>query len=208
MRRFQMENRVKTILKVNSSGQRESSVSRQLVAKVADKLLRENPGAGLVERDVSEGLPPVNEAWIGANFTPRDQRSDEQKAVLGTSDSLVEELRAADVIVVGLPIYNFGIPASLKLWVDQVVRAGETFSYDEAGPVGLLEGKRAIVTVASGGVETGSPVDFASTYMKQVLGFIGITDITVVSANGLAMDADTAIATAHQAIDELQPVAA
>ncbi len=203
-----MENRVKTILKVNSSGQRDGSVSRRLVAKVADKLRRENPGAELVERDVSAGLPPVDEAWIGANFTPKDQRNEEQKAVLGSSDALVEELRAADVIVVGLPIYNFGIPASLKLWVDQIVRAGETFSYGEAGPVGLLEGKRAVVTVASGGVETGSPADFASTYMKQVLGFIGITDVTIVSANGLAMDADTAIASANQAIDELQLAAA
>lgn len=203
-----MKTRVKTILKVNSSGQRGSSVSRQLVAKVADKLVQENPGAELVERDVSGGLPPVDEAWIGANFTPKDQRSDEQKAVLGSSDTLVEELRAADVIVIGLPIYNFGIPASLKLWVDQIVRAGETFSYGEKGPVGLLEGKRAVVTVASGGVETGSPADFASTYMKQVLGFIGITDITIVSANGLAMDADAAIATANQAIDDLQLAAA
>lgn len=203
-----MENSVKTILKVNSSGQRDSSVSRQLVAKVADKLLRENPGADLIERDVSGGLPPVNEAWIGANFTPKDQRSEEQRTVLGSSDALVEELRNADVIVVGVPIYNFGIPAALKLWVDQIVRAGETFRYSEQGPVGLLEGKRAVVTVASGGVETGSAADYASTYMKHVLGFIGITDVTIVSANGLAMDADTAIASAHQAIEELQLAAA
>ncbi len=203
-----MDNPVKSILKVNSSGQHDRSVSRQLVAKVADKLVRENPGAELVERDVSGGLPPVNEAWIGANFTPKDQRNGDQKAVLANSDALVEELRAADVIVVGLPIYNFGIPASLKLWVDQIARAGETFKYGESGPVGLLEGKRAVLVVASGGVETGSPVDFASTYMKHVLGFIGITDVTTVSATGLARNADAAMASANQAIDDLQLAAA
>lgn len=198
-----MGNRVNTILKINSSGQHASSVSRKLVDKVAGMLLQENPQAKLVDRDVSEGVPLVNEDWIKANFTPKEHRNDEQRAALEFSDKLVDELRDADVIVVGLPIYNFGVPASLKLWVDQIVRAGETFRYGEAGPVGLLEGKRAIVTVASGGVETGSPADFASTYVKQVFGFIGITDVTIVSANGVAVDTDAAIASANLEIEML-----
>jgi FMN-dependent NADH-azoreductase len=112
-------------------------------------------------------------------------------------------LRAADTIVIGLPIYNFGIPASLKAWVDLIARAGETFAYSETGPKGLLENKRVIVTVASGGVPVGSPMDHATTYLTQVLGFIGITDVTYVSAGGLAMDPEAALKSAEAEIDAL-----
>jgi hypothetical protein len=108
----------------------------------------------------------------------------------------VAELKAADTLVIGLPIYNFGVPAALKAWVDQVARAGVTFKYSEYGPKGLLEGKRAIVAVASGGTEAGSDIDFATGYIRHVLGFIGITDVEFVTADRLMLDADGTMAKA------------
>ncbi|MFT4716509.1 MAG: FMN-dependent NADH-azoreductase [Paracoccaceae bacterium] len=191
------------LLTINSSGRKDGSVSRQLVARVSDRFKASNPSLNVVNRDVSEGLPVVGESWIGANFTPKGDRSADQETLLSQSDELVAELRAADTIVIGLPIYNFGIPASLKAWVDLIARAGETFAYSETGPKGLLENKRVIVTVASGGVPVGSPMDHATTYLTQVLGFIGITDVTYVSAGGLAMDPEAALKSAEAEIDAL-----
>ncbi len=152
-----MAQTVKKILKINSSGRSDGSVSRKLVQRAVNRLTSGHPDAAIIERDVSSGLPVVDETWIGANFTPGEARTSEQERKLEFSNELIEELRTADVIVIGVPIYNFGVPASLKQWVDLIARAGETFSYSESGPKGLLEGKRAIVAVTSGGVETGSP---------------------------------------------------
>ena len=191
------------ILKIDSSGRQHGSVSRQLTQRLTDRLTEQNPDATVVGRDLSNGLPVVSEDWIGANFTPQDQRNDHQKDILQQSDELVAELRAADVLVIGLPIYNFGIPAALKTWIDLICRAGETFSYSENGPQGLLTGKRAMVVVASGGVAVGSPMDFATNYLTQVLGFVGITDVSYVSATGLAMDPEAPLQDAEAEIDAL-----
>ncbi len=191
------------ILKIDSSGRHDGSASRQLTQRLADRLAAENSNAQIVSRDVSFGLPVVTEDWIGANFTPQDLRNDAQKNVLHQSDELVSELHAADVLVIGLPIYNFGVPAALKTWIDLICRAGETFSYSDAGPEGLLTGKRAIVVVASGGVPVGSPADFATGYLTQVLGFVGITDVIYVSATGLAMDPEAPLRSAEAEIDML-----
>lgn len=191
------------ILKIDSSGRKTGSASRQMTNRLTENLSAEAPSASVTTRDVSAGLPTVTENWIGANFTPADLRSEEQTSLLGTSDELVAELRAADVIVIGAPIYNFGIPAALKAWIDLICRAGETFQYGENGPVGLLTGKRAIVTIASGGVPLGSPVDHASTYLTTVLGFVGITDVTFVGATGLASDAETPLKAAEAEIDAI-----
>lgn len=190
------------ILKIDSSGQYEGSISRKLTAQLAERLLAA-PDAKLVERDVAKGLPVVSETWIGSNFTPKENRSPEQADVLGLSDSLVEELRNADTLIIGMPIYNFSMPGALKNWVDLICRAGETFHYTETGPEGLLTGKRAYVVVASGGVPLGSPVDFASTYLTHVLSFIGITDIKFISATGLMADAEAVIKAAESEIDQL-----
>jgi len=199
-----MSNKKLNILKIDSSSRQETSVSRQLSQRVAARLLAENPNAEVVSRNVTSGLSPVSEDWITANFTPADDRSDDQKNILSLSDELVPELKQADIILIGLPIYNFGIPASLKAWVDLIARVGATFSYTEQGPQGLLSGKRVIVSVASGGVPVGSPVDFATTFLTHILGFIGITDVTYISATGLAMDAESTISNAEQQIDVLQ----
>ena len=192
------------ILKIDSSGRSEGSISRQLTAHLADKLMAGHPGTSLTIRDTAAGLPAINEEWIGANFTPAGERSLAQKAQLTFSDELVSELRTADVVLIGLPIYNFGIPAALKAWIDLICRAGETFRYSEAGPEGLLSGKRAIVAVASGGVAIGSPLDHATGHLTQVLNFIGITDITFVPATGLAMDPETPVRNAIAQIDALE----
>ena len=189
-----------SILRIDASARREGSVSRDLTDRI---VARFGPDAQVTIRDLARGLPLIDEAWVGANFTPADQRSAEQRATLALSDELVAELKAADTIVIGLPIYNFGVPAALKAWVDQVARAGVTFKYSEYGPQGLLEGKRAIVAVASGGTEAGSEIDFATGYIRHVLAFIGITEVDFVTADRLMLDAEGTLKSANAQVDAL-----
>ncbi|SLN35885.1 FMN-dependent NADH-azoreductase [Pseudoruegeria aquimaris] len=188
------------ILRIETSARKQGSVSRKLTQSIIDRF----PGATVTTRDLSGGLPVISEAWVAANFTPEADRSDAQRAELALSDSLIAEVKAADVLVIGLPIYNFSAPAAFKEWVDQIARAGVTFAYTENGPRGLLEGKRAIVAVASGGVPLGSDFDHASPYVRQVLGFIGITDVEFVAATGLNMDETGALDAANAAIAALK----
>ena len=164
----------KTLL-VESSARHETSRTRSAAAALAAQL-----GGEVTTRDLDSALPQIKENWVFANFTGKDDRSDAQKDDLALSDSLVQELQDADDIVIGVPIYNFNIPAALKLWIDQVARVGETFSYTENGPVGLLEGKKVHVVMASGGVPLGSDMDYATPYLKFVLAFMGLTDVTFV----------------------------
>ena len=191
-----------SILLVTASARSEASVSRKLADATVEHLRSDGAGPFVV-RNVSEGLPFVDEAWVNANFTPADQRTEAHKATLAKSDSLVAELQAADTIVIGTPIYNFGIPATLKAWVDMIARVGITFRYTETGPVGLLEGKRAIVLVASGGTKVGSEIDFATPYLRQALKFVGITDVTFIAADALGQDAEVKLAVAQAQIDTL-----
>lgn len=188
-----------TVLHIDSSARAENSVTRSLSAKITARLSPDH----VIRRDLATPLPLLDEAWVGANFTPADQRSDDQKALLAQSDALIAELKQADTIVIGTPIYNFSVPSTLKAWIDLVARAGVTFSYSEAGPKGLLEGKRAIIAVASGGTQAGSDIDFATTYLRHVLGFIGITDVELVAADQLSMDAEGSMARAKSAIEGL-----
>lgn len=190
-----------TILRIDSSARRDGSVSRQLTDRVVAHLA--NPATRIITRDLSSGLPLLTAEWIGANFTPEADRTEAQRDELALSDSLIAELNAADTIVIGLPVYNFGLPAALKAWVDLVARAGVTFRYTEAGPEGLLTGKRVIVALASGGTAMGSQIDFATPYLRHLLGFLGITDVTFVGADKLALDAEGALAAAHDAVDAL-----
>ena len=188
----------KSILRIDASARRTGSVSRRLT----DRIIARPGNANVVTRDLATPLALVDERWVGANFTPADDRTDEQKNALATSDMLVDEVRAADTIVIGLPIYNFAVPAAFKAWIDQIVRAGETFRYTETGPLGLLTGKRAIVALASGGVALGSDWDYASGYVRHVLGFIGITDVTFIDASGSGQNQDV-LPAAHQAVEAL-----
>ena len=187
-----------TILQIDTSARVQGSTSRQLSTRIAAKL-----GGKITRRDLNAGVPQIDETWIAANFTPADQRTEAQTAALALSDSLIAEIMEADVLVIGVPVYNFGVPAALKAWIDQIARTGVTFKYAETGPKGLLSGKRAILAVASGGTSVGSEIDFATGYMRHILGFIGITDVEIIAADALMADADAALAKANAAIDSL-----
>ena len=185
-----------TLLRIDTSARRTGSVSRDLTDAIAARL---NPETTLV-RDLAEALPQIDETWVGANFTPVDQRNDAQREKLALSDTLIEELRAADTIIIGVPVYNFGVPTALKAWIDLIARAGETFRYTETGPQGLLEDKKVYIAMASGGVPVGSPMDYATTYLKQVLNFVGLTDIEIIAADGMATDAENKLKAANEAV--------
>ncbi|NOD99383.1 FMN-dependent NADH-azoreductase [Ruegeria sp. HKCCD6228] len=189
----------KTILHIDSSARRVNSTTRDL----SDRVVKQLGADRIIRRDLATPLPLLTEDWIAANFTPAEQRDDLQRDRLALSDELVTELQEADTIVIGLPIYNFSVPAAVKAWVDLVARAGLTFSYTENGPKGLLEGKRAILAIASGGVPVGSEADFATNYARHVLGFIGIHDVDVIAADQMAVNPDAALENAHKAVAEL-----
>ncbi len=184
------------ILQINSSGRYEGSITRQVSDLVVKTLKENNTSPESINRDVATGLPFVNEAWINSNFTAADERTEEQKEVLGFSNELVAELESADHIVIASPIYNFSIPATLKAWIDLIARAGLTFRYTENGPVGLLKNKKATIVMASGGVPIGSEMDMASGYLKFALGFVGISDVNIIDATtiNIAGEAETQIA--------------
>ncbi len=193
----------KQILRIDASARKSGSITRELNDSIVERFLADGDTTVSVRDLADEALPQLTENWIGANFTKAEERSHEQKEALALSDSLIEEINSADVLLIGLPIYNFGVPAALKAWVDLVARAGVTFKYSESGPVGLLEGKRAIVTVASGGTAMGSEIDFATGYIRHVLGFIGIKDVVFVAADQMAIDAETTLSAAHNAVHTL-----
>lgn len=172
-----------TILHIDASARDTGSITRDL----SKQLVGTFPTANILRRDLGDApLPQIDETWVGATFTPPDQRSEDQKTALQLSDTLVDELENADTIVIGTPIYNFFVPASLKLWIDQVARVGRTFEYTAEGPKGLLKGKKVIVAIASGGTSIGSDADHATPYLKHVLRFLGITDVKIVTQDSLA----------------------
>ena len=193
-----------SILRIDSSANTTSSVTRDL----ADQIIARLGDSDITIRDLAETtLPQITQAWADARLVPAADRTAEEKDLLALSDALIAELRAADTIVIGVPIYNFGVPAALKAWVDLIARPGETFSYSAEGPKGLLSGKRAILAVASGGTPVGSGMDFATGYMRHVLGFVGITEVDVVAADAMAIDAEATLARATDQIAAL-PLAA
>ncbi|MFL6426661.1 MAG: FMN-dependent NADH-azoreductase [Acidobacteriaceae bacterium] len=169
----------------------ETSVSRELAREFVTTWKSSHPDGIVVYRDLAALTPaPISQAWVHAAFTPADSRTSDQKALLAPSDELIGELETADEIVIGVPMHNFSVPAALKLWIDQIVRAGRTFAYGANGPQGLLTGKKATLLVASGGVySSGSPAEamnFVDPYMKAVLGFIGIANIRSLSVGGVS----------------------
>jgi FMN-dependent NADH-azoreductase len=191
------------VLSINSSGRQVASVTRELSDDLIAALEDRHQSITLARRDVGGGLPFVDAAWIEANFTPDEDRTERHSATLALSDELVEELKVADVIVLGVPVYNFSISAALKSWIDMISRARLTFRYTENGPVGLLEGKTAYVVVATGGVTVGSPMDFATPYLRHALGFLGITDVKVIAADRVNSNLDESMDRARAEIAEL-----
>ena len=188
-----------TVLHIDSSIRSEGSVSRALSQRIIDRF----EGATIIRRDLEDGVPLIDGAWIGANFTPAADRTQAQKDALAASDAMVAELQAADVIVIGTPIYNFSVTAAMKAWIDLIARAGVTFKYSDTGPQGLLTGKRAIIAIASGGTPVDSEIDFAGRYIRHIMGFIGITDVEFVKADSLGNGGDEKIAVANAQVDTI-----
>lgn len=190
------------VLQINASARRAGSITRDLTAEIVARV----EGAEVLNRDLGQTpVDQITEDWVGASFTPPTERTSAQIDMLSLSDTLVDELVAADTIVVGLPMYNFTVPASLKAWIDQVARPGRTFNYTDEGPVGLLNGKRVIIAMATGGVPHGSDMDFATHYLKMFFGFLGITDVSVIAADGANADEDAARSKAIAALDAILP---
>lgn len=191
------------ILHVSAGARYDGSISRALADDLIAALVENDRDTRVTQRDLAGGLPFIDEIWVRANFTPADERDAEHAEALAMSDELVAEVRDADILVIGAPLYNFSIPAVLKAWIDMIARAGLTFRYTENGPEGLLRGKKAYVIVPSGGVPLGSPMDFATAYLRHVLGFVGITDVEFVGAAGADRDDGRALDEARTAIAEL-----
>jgi len=190
------------ILRIDSSAKTETSESRRLTDRIIDGLKTNGKSLDVTVRDLNENLPQVDTAWIEANNTPSDDHTDEHKKTLALSNTLVGEIEAADTLIIGVALYNFSITASLKLWIDLVCRARKTFAYVDGSPKGLMIGKKAIICFASGGTSFGSDIDFASGYLRHILGFIGITDLTFISADKHFMD-DQSLINANAAVDTL-----
>lgn len=198
-----------TILKIDSSLNSRSGQSSQLGREFADALRARQPGTRLIERDLAAApVPHLDAARFQAFLTEPAKRTPEQQAVAAFSDALIDELRRADVILLGLPMYNFGVPSQLKAYFDHIARAGVTFKYTEQGSVGLLTGKKAYVFATRGGKYAGTPGDTQTAYVRQFLGFLGITDVEFVYAEGLALGADArdaSLARARSAVQNLAP---
>lgn len=182
------------ILFVTSSPRGSASYSNRVATSVLAELRTRNPGATVTVRDLArEPLPHVGDDFFTATRGPSGPQTDEQRVLLDRSDELVDELFAADVIVIATPMINFTIPSNLKAWIDYVARAGRTFRYSEKGPEGLVKGKHVIVVPARGGIyAAGNAMDFQLPYLKSVLAFLGMTDVVVLEVEGTAYGPDAA----------------
>jgi FMN-dependent NADH-azoreductase len=198
----------KKILNIITSIKGDASFSNKLSNAVLEKLTKEYPASEVKTFDLSKTpLPYLNEVQLSAFYTPEEAYTTDQSESVKLSDDAIKDLLEADIIVIGVPMYNFGIPALLKGWIDQVARAGKTFSYDENGPKGLISGKKVFLSVASGAVFSDGPYisyDFAEPYLRVVLGFLGITDVTTFRVEGTSIPdfADSALPNALAAVEE------
>lgn len=191
------------VLEISAAARYDGSISRELVTDLVAALEDRFGSVAITRRDLAKGLPFIDAEWVTANFTPDEERNDHHRRTLAQSDELVAELKDADVLVIGAPIYNFSVPSVLKAWIDMVARARLTFRYTDTGPEGLLQGKKAYVVVPSGGVPVGSEVDFATPYLRHALAFLGITDVEFIGAQGADRDDGRALDNARAKIAEL-----
>ena len=183
-----------TLLVVNSSP-RSNSISRSLTSEFAAEWKATNPHGRVIERDLSAAnIPLLSEEWISAAYTPEAQRTERQTELLALSDQLIDELLSADTILLGIPMHNFWVPAAFKAWIDQIARAGKTFAYTENGPKGLIPSNKKVVAVITrgGAVAHGSANDPLATYLRQFLGLIGLSDVTIIHADKQNMGSDAA----------------
>jgi len=195
------------LLQIDSSA-RTSSVTRRLTARFAEEWRKNHPDGEVIQRDLSAtAFPVITDDW-SATQVEDSKLTPAQRSYLSTSDELIEELEAADTVVIGAPMYNFSIPASLKAWIDQIVRIGKTFGYGPNGPQGLLGKKKVVVITARGGAykkgTTREALDFQEPYLRHILGFLGVTDVTFIHAENQAREqAGTSLAAAAERIGEI-----
>ena len=196
-----------TLLKINASLFSNHGQSSQLTERFVAAWQASHPDTTVVSRDLAtDPVPHLDGARVTALFAKPEERNAEQQAVVDFSDALIAELRQADTVVIGLPMYNFGVPSTLKAYFDHIARSGVTFQYTAEGPKGLLTGKKAYILAARGGRYAGTAKDSQTTYVRDFLGFIGITEVEFVYAEGLNMGDDSknsALADAHKAVAEL-----
>ena len=194
----------KTALVITASVQQESSVTRQRVKELLQQLVHNGQVDKVIERDLSNNeLELIAAAHVGAYYTPPAQRSDAQKRILAQSDVLLAELKQADILILGSPMYNFTVPASLKAWIDLVCRVGESFRYTEHGPEGLLKLATAYLVVATGGTTVNSQIDFLVPYLTQIAKFIGAKEVKVIAADKTNQQREQAVTVAQQRIAAL-----
>lgn len=196
-----------SILQVDSSPRSDRSISRKLTKQFVQTWQSSDPEGVVTYRDVGRfSIPPIDEDWIAAAFTPPEQLTSNVKTALTISDQLIDELLAADFLVFGIPMYNYSVPANFKAYIDQIVRVRRTFTVDSDGYKGLVDGKKAVVITTRGGSYAGGPLDFQEPYLRAVFEFIGITDIAFIHAENLAMGAEerqSAITSAYVAIEQV-----
>ncbi|CAB3797357.1 FMN-dependent NADH-azoreductase [Pararobbsia alpina] len=196
-----------TILQLNSAARSQGAQSTMLASELVAKLSQAHGGAKVIVRDLlADNLPHLDDTVLGAFFTPAEKRTPEQVAIDARSQALIDELQSADVIVIGVPLYNFGISTQLKAYFDWIARNGVTFRYTEAGPEGLVKGKKVYIAAARGGKYSGTPTDTQTPFLKIFLGFIGITDIEFVYAEGLALGPDSAAAALNDAREAIAAI--
>jgi FMN-dependent NADH-azoreductase len=199
-----------TLLQINASLNHDNGQSSQLANQFVAAFHERRPEAKIVVRNVAaaDPVPHLNAERFGAFITKPEARSAAQRAVVAYSDILIDELKQADVIVLGLPMYNFGVPSQLKAYFDHIARVGVTFKYTEKGPVGLLAGKKVYVFAARGGVYAGTPLDTQTSYVRDFLRFLGMADVEFVYAEGLAISSESKEAGLAKAVAEIARLAA
>lgn len=195
------------ILQINSSARSSGSESTRMADAIVARLSAGKPGAKVTRRDLAaQPHPTLDEAALQALFTPAEQRNAEQAARVALDNALIAQAQAADVIVIGSPMYNFGITVQLKSWFDAIARVGVTFKYTETGPVGLLTGKKVYVALARGGMHRGAASDTQLAHLKTFLGFLGLTDVQYVYAEGMGMGPEAVARAQAQADAEIDAV--
>jgi FMN-dependent NADH-azoreductase len=191
------------VLRIDASSNPGPSTSGKLADSFVAQLAQLHVQHEVVQRDLNSDLTAIDGEWIGAAYTPDADRSDAQQQRLALSDELIAELQAADEVVIAVPMYNFSVPSELKVWIDLIARAGKTFEYTAEGPRGLVADKPVTLIVSTGGVPIDSPMDFLTPYLRQVLGFVGISDVSVIPADGMNTNPEETLVRANSALDNL-----